>query len=103
MKRIEKVIDGSFLLTSDMVGLYPSILHKEGILALKNKLEEQASSKISANDLVTFAEFVLKNNFFEFNNEIKQHISGTAIGTKFDLPYACIFMDKIETDFLKTQ
>ena len=103
MKRIEKVIDGSFLVTSDMVGLYPSILHKEGILASKNKLEEQASSKIPANDLVTFAEFVLKNNFFEFNNEIKQHISGTAIGTKFDPPYACIFMDKIETDFLKAQ
>ena len=27
-------------------------------------------------------EFVLNNNFFEFNGQIKQHISGTAIGTK---------------------
>ena len=26
-----------------------------------------------------------------------------AIGTKFALPYACIFMDHIETEFLKTQ
>ena len=86
-----------------MVGLYPSIPHKEGILALKSKLEEQTSSKIPTNDLVKLAEFVLKNNFFEFNNEIKQQISGTAIGTKFAPPYACIYMDKTETDFLKTQ
>ena len=39
----------------------------------------------------------------EFNNEIKQQISGTAIGTKFARPYACIYMDKTETDFLKMQ
>ena len=55
------------------------------------------------NDLVKLAEFVLKNNIFKFNNEIKQQISGTAIGTKFAPPYACIYMDKTETDFLKTQ
>ena len=103
MKRIGKVPEGSFLVKADVVGLYPSIPHKEGILALKSKLEEQTSSKIPTNDLVKLAEFVLKNNFFEFNNEIKQQISGTAIGTKFAPPYACIYMDKTETDFLKTQ
>ena len=103
MKRIGKVPEGSFLVKADVVGLYPSIPHKEGILALKSKLEEQTSSKIPTNDLVKLAEFVLKNNFFEFNNEIKPQISGTAIGTKFAPPYACIYMDKTETDFLKTQ
>ena len=35
---------------------------------------------------------------------IKQQISGTAaIGTKFARTYACIFMDKLETNFLNTQ
>ena len=29
------------------------------------------------------ADFVLKNNYFEFKGQIKQQISGTAIGTKF--------------------
>ena len=54
-------------------------------------------------------EFVLKNNFFEFHNQIKQQISGTAIGTpcgigtKCALMYACIFMDKVETEFLEIQ
>ena len=49
------------------------------------------------------ADFVLKNNYFEFNGQIKQQISGTAIGTKFAPPYACLFMDKIETVFFETQ
>ena len=49
------------------------------------------------------ADFVLKNNYFEFNGQIKQQISGTAIGTKFVPPYACLFMDKTETDFLESQ
>ena len=49
------------------------------------------------------AQFVLKNNFFEFNNDVFQQISSTAIGTKFALPYACIFMDQIETKFLRNQ
>ena len=49
------------------------------------------------------AEFVLKNNYFEFNSEIKHQISGTAIGTKFAPPYACIFMDRVETEFLSKE
>ena len=49
------------------------------------------------------ASFVLKNNLFEFNGKVKQQVSGTAIGTKFASTYACIFMDKIESDFLKTK
>ena len=49
------------------------------------------------------AQFVLKNNFFEFNNYFFQQISGTAIGSKFAPPYGCIFMDQIETKFLRTQ
>ena len=39
-------------------------------------------------DLVKMAEFVLKDNYVEFNSTVKHQISGTAIGTKFTLPYA---------------
>ena len=62
MKRIGKVPEGSFPVTADVVGLYPSIPHKEGILALKSKLDEQTSSRIPTNDVVKLAEFVLKIN-----------------------------------------
>ena len=49
------------------------------------------------------AELALKNNLFEFDNKVFQQISGTAIGTKFAPPYACIYMDRVEQDFLETQ
>ena len=49
------------------------------------------------------AEFVLKTYFFEFNNQIKQQISGIVIDTNCAPTYACIFMDKVETEFLETQ
>ena len=48
------------------------------------------------------ARFVLEN-YFEFNGDVKKQISGTAIGTKFAPPYACIFMDDLETKFLQSQ
>ena len=43
------------------------------------------------------AEFVLSNS------DIFQQISGTAIGTKFAPPNACIYMDQVEQKFLATQ
>ena len=49
------------------------------------------------------AEFILKNNYFQSNNKVKQQISGIAIGTKFAPTYACVFMDQVETDFLRAQ
>ena len=49
------------------------------------------------------AEFVLKNNIFEFNGNVKQQVAGTAIGTKFAPPYACIYMDEVETEIVKKQ
>ena len=69
-----------------MVGIYPSTPHNEGISALKQKLEEQPSLRTPTNDLVELAEFVLKNNLFEFNDKVNHQISGTAIGTKFASP-----------------
>ena len=46
---------------------------------------------------------MLKNNYFEFDGQVKHRISGSAIGTKFVPIYASIFMDEIETKFLQTQ
>ena len=48
-------------------------------------------------------EFVSKNNFFELNNQIKQWISGTAVGTTCALMYACVLIDTVEKELLKTQ
>ena len=77
--------------------------HEAGLRALREALDKQDKTCIPTEDLVKMAEFVLKNNFFELNSKIKQQVSGTAIGTKFAPPYACLFMDKFETSFLETQ
>ena len=53
-------------------------------------------------DILKMADFVLKN-LFEFDCKFYQQISGTALGTKSGSSYACIFMDYIETELLKTQ
>ena len=49
------------------------------------------------------ATFLLQNNYLEFIGETKQHISGTAIGTNFAPPYACIFINQVELQFSITQ
>ena len=38
-------------------------------------------------DIIKMADFVLKNNLFEFNCHFYQQILGMAIGTKFAPPY----------------
>ena len=58
---------------------------------------------LPTDDLIKMAEFVLSKNFFEFNSDIFQQISGTAIGTKLAPSYACIYMDQVEQKFLATQ
>ena len=55
------------LVTADAVGLYPSIPHNVGLRALKEALDKREQKKIPTEDLLQMAEFVLKNNFFEFN------------------------------------
>ena len=102
-KHLGKVPSNAILVKADVVGLYPSIPHEAGLEALYEKLEERVEKKIPSSDLVNMAEFVLKNNYFEFDSKVKKQISGTAIGTKFAPPYVCIFMDKVEREFLETE
>ena len=103
MKDLGPVPDNAIMVTADVVGLYPSIPHDEGLDALKDRLEKRVDKKVPTADLVKMADFVLSNNFFEFDSETYHQISGTAIGTKFAPTFACIFMDKFETDFLSEQ
>ena len=87
--------------TVDVVALYSSIPHDASLKTLHEKLEERNDKSVPTADLVNMADFVLKNNYFEFDSCIKQQISGTAIGTKFAPSYECIFLDKVEIAFLE--
>ena len=74
-----------------------------GLQSLRKRLNETGTCKVPTEEIISMAEFVLKNNYFELNEKVCKQISGTAIGTKFAPPYTCIFMDEMETNFLKTQ
>ena len=103
LKELGKVPSNAILVTADVVGLYPSIPHDAGLKALHEKLEERNDKSVPTVDLVNMAYFVLKKNYFQFDSCVKQQFSGTAIRTKFAPPYACIFMDKVESAFLESE
>ena len=63
------------MVTADVTALYPSILHDVGLKALREVLDNRDEKKIPIEELVQMAEFLLKNNFFEFNRQIKQQNS----------------------------
>ena len=95
-------ISDVLLVTTDVVGLYPNILHEARLIDFRAALDKQDKKCIPLEDLVKM-ESLLKKNFFEFKSKIKQQISGTSTGIKFAPPYACLFMDKFETSFPETQ
>ena len=97
VKHLGQIPDGVILVTADAVGLYPRIPHKASLETLRSRFNGRQTSEMPTEDIVKMTEFVLKNNFFEFNGEVKRQKSGTAIGTKFAPPY------KVETQFLKSQ
>ena len=61
--------DNAILVTAGIVGLYPSIPHEAGLRALREALDKKDKKCIPTEDLVKMAEFMLKNNFFEFNSK----------------------------------
>ena len=103
LENIDHIPQDAIMVTADVVGLHPSIPQNAGLETLRKALDNRENKKVSTDNLTKIAEFVLKNNYFEFNGKVKKQISGTAIGTKFAPPYAYIFMDQVETEFLKTQ
>ena len=73
------------MVTADVVGLYPSISHKLRLEALRRRLNKRETSEIPTEDIVQMAEFVLKNNFFEFNGEVKRQNQVQQLGVNLHL------------------
>ena len=102
IKDLGQLPENAILVTADVVALYPSIPHAEGLAAIRKALDLRVDKTISTNLLMEMLEFVLKNNYFGFRSEMFKQIEGTAIGTKMAPPYACIFMDGVEKEFLSS-
>ena len=56
----------ALLVTTDVVGLYPSIPH-EADLSDSEALDKRTRKEIPTENFIKMEEFVLKNNFFEFD------------------------------------
>ena len=67
IKHLKIIPDNAILVTTDVLGLYPSIPHEVGLRALKEELSKRREKKISSEDFVKITEFVLKKNYLEFN------------------------------------
>ena len=59
IKHLKNIPDNPLLVTADVVGLYPRIPQEAGLRALKEALNRREEKKISTEDLVKMAEFVL--------------------------------------------
>ena len=78
----------SIPITLDVVGLYQSIPHQEGLDSLKRALETRADKSVPTQLLIDFMTHVLKQNVFEFNGKFYIQIVGTAMGTESAVTYS---------------
>ena len=86
--KLGSIPDEAFLCTVDVIGLYPSIPHGEGLGAMREALDGRVNSTVTTDTLDGLASLVLNDNYFEFNGKIYSQKQGTAIGTKFAPAYA---------------
>jgi hypothetical protein len=55
--------------------LFSKDVYSVPLRALHTKLEEREDKTVSSESLISLAEFVLKNNYFEFNSNVYCEIS----------------------------
>ena len=103
IKNLQNIPESAILITADVVGLYPSIPHEAGLNVLKKALDNRENDIIPADNLIKMTLFVLKNNYFEFYGEAKNQLLGTVIRTKFTRIHVSIYMNKLESNFLKSE
>ena len=86
-----KVSPNAILATLDVTSLYTRIDWDEGVRLVADHYEETVNSTPRAL-LTETMNYILKNNFFTFNNQIYHQKSGTSMGSKFSVRYANIYM-----------
>ena len=103
LKEIKEVANDAIMVTADVFGLYPIIRHDVRLGTLRKTLDERVNKKNGPEDLVRMADLFLKTTTLNLMVKLNNDFLGTVIGTNFAPPCACIFMDKVETEFLESQ
>ena len=87
------------MLTLDITSLYTNIPHEGGLEALRHYLQQYSSSSSPPDQLILdLTEFIMKNNYFSFENDYYLQMSGTSMGTICALNYANLFVGFFETN-----
>ena len=84
------------MVTLDVVGLYPHVPEKEGLETMKIYLDKREDQSVSSDSLYKLVKIILKHHYFELGQDVYHKIFGTAIGLKFALNDANIFMAGLE-------
>jgi len=104
LRKLPKEFDTfSKLYSYDVVSLYTSIPHELGLTAVDYWIDARSDlipERFSKSFILEAVKFVLENNNFLFDNKMFRQISGTAMGTKFAPPLACLTMGYLEETIL---
>ena len=85
-----KIKPDTLLITLDVESMYTNINNEGGLKAVRNAFQNNPDPRRPDEHILELLELSLKNNDFEFNNELFLQVSGTAMGKKFAPSYANI-------------
>ena len=89
-----------WMVTMDVISLYPNICHEDGISACKDFLQMRHEKTVPTTMLTSLIETVLTSNTMLFDNRLFHQTRGTAMCTPFAVNYANTFMRKSESRLL---
>ena len=92
--------DNTLLVTMDINAMYPSIPHEEGIQAL---LKHDVSLPFPKMVTTRLLNFILTENYFQFNKKFYKQAKGVAVGTPIAPTLANFYMHEIEQQFFTTR
>ena len=78
----------------DVSALYTSIPQDEGVETFREALDEREDKSVPTEFIIALLERVLKDNIFEFNNQLYLQQHGTAMGTVAAVVFANLYMKK---------
>ena len=104
IRKLSSHVDYPCVLAScDVVSLYTSIPHDLGLEALSYWIDKKRNlipERFTKAFILEAASFVLSNNNFQFDIYMFLQLVGTAMGTKFAPPYACLSVGYLEETIL---
>eukprot|EP00061_Rhincodon_typus_P000648 g12316.t1 len=84
-----------------VLNIYTSILHADGLKALRFFLSCRPDQSPFTVTLIRLTELVLTLNNFSFNSSHFLHSKGMAMGTRTGPSYACLFVGYVEQSLFR--